>query len=557
MGDLNEDIRKTEAESRFEPEIIRYEEAIFIEITEANYREVIRGLCKAIYCADMSNSKIMETGIAYEYTAELNKLLQRLPRPYTIIQEPHYIDRSFRDTYYTYFSNQHFEIKRFSRRLSFVGGKITREQYFSDDPQMHNEIVSRFMGACVVNPLPGGIIGTTLIAPEFLLEKDKRPIYVRLSNYTLHVYGKKFFVNAFPYRMQDEETMRCAEVTLLNLLDYYSNSYRDYRSVVPSEILESEQKHNHERVLPSRGISFPILTKVLSEFGFSPRLYNLSAIDKYCLSKVTQEDELKRWMHYYIESGIPVALNLFPAGKNDSAHSIVCIGHGCMKEELIRKAKRNKWISWRHKDDCHPIINSADFYDEYVVVDDNKPVYQVRDFQHLSLYPDMRVENIAVPLYKRMFLDASDAAAIVRALLHDEKFGIDIWAEGFLNPREDVIIRLFMASSHSLKDFRTKTLSDIYSREAYALVPMPRFVWVCEIYREEDYALLNAFGELVIDATSVAGRGNSTKSLIMVHYPGVLGVRDPEIAGAELEDMVELSNTDLFPGYRNNLHKIE
>ena len=73
--------------------------------------------------------------------------------------------------------------------------------------------------------------------------------------------------------------MCCAEVTLLNLLEYYSNSYNDYRIIVPSEIIENEQKHSHERVLPVRGITYPVLTKVLSEFGFSPRLYNISAID--------------------------------------------------------------------------------------------------------------------------------------------------------------------------------------------------------------------------------------------------------------------------------------
>jgi len=161
------------------------------------------------------------------------------------------------------------------------------------------------------------------------------------------------------------------------LLEVYANSYHDYKSVVPSEILENEQKHSHERVLPSRGISYPILTKVLSEFGFSPRLYNLSSIDKYSLSQITQEDELKRCLHYYIESGIPVALNLLPVGNSGSGHSMVCIGHGSPNAALMKRAKRNKWISWENKEHCHPLINSADFYETYVVVDDNQPVYQV------------------------------------------------------------------------------------------------------------------------------------------------------------------------------------
>ena len=538
-------------------EHFRYDEEVFIVITEENFSNTIPEFCECIYRYSMSDTGAIDTDIAKNYIGELEKLLTQLPRPYTIIQEMHHIDRSFRDTYYAYFSNQHFDVKRYSRRLSFIRGIIEADVFYSTNIEMQKEIALNFMGACVINPLSTGVIGRTLIDPQFLISESDRPAYIRVSNFKLHIYGKKLLVKAFPYRMQDEETMRCAEVTLLNLLEYYSNSYMDYRNVVPSEILYMEQKHSHERVLPSRGTSYPVLTKILSEFGFSPRLYSLSAIEKYNLSQVTQEDELKRLLHYYIESGIPVALNLLPIGNNGAGHSMVCIGHGKANPDLIKKAKKHKWISWEHRNHCHPIIDSADFYDRYVIIDDNQPVYQVRPFNQLSLYPDMKVENIAVPLYKRMFLDASDASAIARTVLHHKQLGIDIWSDGFLEPQEDVIIRLFMASSNSLKEYRSQTLMDMFAREAYAMVPMPRFVWVCEIYRESDYNALNAFAEIVIDATSVPGRGHNTRSLILMHYPHVLGIRFPEQVEAEFNEMLELEEDGLFPGFRKNLRKIK
>lgn len=169
----------------------------------------------------------------------------------------------------------------------------------------------------------------------------------------------------------------------------------------------------------------------------------------------------------------------------------------------------------------------------------------------------MKVENIAVPLYKRMFLDASDASVIVRTVLQHKELGIDNWTDDFLEPQEDVIIRLFMASSTSLKEYRSQTLMDMFAREAYAIVPMPRFVWVCEIYRESDYDALNAFAEIVIDATSVPGRGHNTRSLILMHYPHVLGIRFPEQAEADFDKMLELDEDGLFPGFRKNLRKID
>lgn len=400
-----------------------------------------------------------------------------------------------------------------------------------------------------------GAVGRTLINPHYILDESEKPAFIRLSQFTQHIYGRTFQVNAFPYRMQDEETMCCAEVTLLNLLDYYSNSYNDYRSVVPSEIISKEQKHSHERVLPARGVTYPVLTKVLSEFGFSPRLYNVSAIDSFRYSAVSKEDELRRWLHYYIESGIPVALNLVPIGITGTGHSIVCIGHGQIKDRLKREAYRKRWIPWGEREYTHPIINSADFYDDYVIVDDNQPVYQVRNFKNLSLYADMRIGNLAVPLYKRMFLDAPNAYTIIKALLHSKQFGINEWTSGFLKSGENVIIRIFMASTRSYKGFRCDTIKETYVKRLYTLIPMPQFVWVCELYRQDDYDELMAFGEIVIDATSAPSRGQ--RSLILMHYPKVIAYRNPDQTEAGFDEMAELEEDLLFPGYKKNLEKID
>lgn len=312
--------------------------------------------------------------------------------------------------------------------------------------------------------------------------------------------------------------MSCAEFTLLNLMDYYSNQYKDYRTVVPSEIIENEQMHSHERVLPVRGITYPVLTKVLADFGFSPRLYNISAIDSFKYSSVDRGEELRRWLHYYIESGIPVAMNLTPVGTTGDGHSMVCIGHGEPKEALKRKALKQQWLPWEKRNAGHALINSADFYDDYVVVDDNQPFYQIRNFNSLSLYSDMKIESLAVPLYKRMFMDAPDAFSTIRSLLQSDEFGIEAWSDDFLRPGESVIIRVFMASSRSYKGFRRSTIDDLAVRKLYAMLPMPRFIWICELYRIQDYEdHLSAFGEIVLDATSAPNRGH--RSLILMHCP--------------------------------------
>lgn len=154
-----------------------------------------------------------------------------------------------------------------------------------------------------------------------------------------------------------------------------------------------------------------------------------------------------------------------------------------------------------------------------------------------------------------MFLDAPNAFSIIRALLHSEQFGLNEWAGSFLKEGENVIIRMFMASSTSYKAFRMKTLSNLYVKELYTLIPMPRFIWVCELYRVCDYDDLKAFGEVVIDATSAPNRGH--RSLILMHYPNVVAYRNPNQIEVGFDEMVELEQDELFSGYTNNMEKID
>ena len=533
---------------------------IFITITDANFMNIIPQFCDEIFLHDLMGVSLKKAIKNSGHNKPkswfaLKQILEKLTRPFTIIQEVFYVDSSFRDTYYMYFSNQHFDVKRYSRRLSFIQGSICFSDFFSTDNNLDIEIENNFMGSCVINPTVNGSVGRTLINPKYLMLDCQMPIYLRLSKFTIHVYGREFHIEAFPYRMQDEETMRCAEVSTLNIIEYFSNTYHDYRSVLPSEITSSNQKHNHERVLPSRGMPYPILTKVFSDFGYSPRLYNLYAIDKFPFANVDQNIELKRLLHYYIESGLPVAVNLISKENESDAHSVVCIGHGKRKEELLANAQKNKNILWEERDNGHPLINAADLYDEYVIVDDNVPVYQVRKYNQLTSYSDMYAVNLAVPLYKRMFLDAPNAYATVTSLLRLQGFRIEDWVNGYLELNENIVIRLYMASSRKFKSFRRKNLASFSARVSYSFIPMPRFIWVCELYKTEDFITGNgAFGEIVLDATSAPNR--SYRSIIMLHYPGIIAYRDTQELEAKFTETFLIENDELLVPYGENLKKI-
>lgn len=91
---------------------------------------------------------------------------------------------------------------------------------------------------------------------------------MRLAKYVVTVFGKQLEVWAFPYGMQDGETTSCAEVTILNLLDYYSQSYPEYHYLLPSEISHLVEKSSFERRMPTTGLSYELISKVFAKQDF-------------------------------------------------------------------------------------------------------------------------------------------------------------------------------------------------------------------------------------------------------------------------------------------------
>lgn len=483
----------------------------------------------------------------------IRKIMECIKGDFTVVIENYHIDKVFRDSYYMYFSNQHFQVERYCKRLSFFIGKYTWNSFLNCNESEKNKLKNDFVGCCVIKPITEGFVGRTLLNPKYFLEKGSA--YLRKSKYVVNIYGVALEIEAFPYRMQDRETMRCSEVTVLNLMDYYANTYNDYKSVVPSEIMAAEQRHIHERVLPSRGITYHVLTKILTDFGFSPRLYNVDAMKKDEMSGITQQEEMRRILHYYVESGIPVAVNVDPITGKGMGHSLVCIGHS--NKISYDKAIKNKKIVGEGFDGQCGIINSADFYDEYIVIDDNQFPYSIRNFEKMSIYSNMQVSNISVPLYKRMFLEATHAHDIALEIIESNVWGAFKWAEGYLNGKTDIIIRLFLASSRSFKRERVASFGkeSLELQLYYAKVRMPQFVWVCELYTEEGYKNGRAFGELVLDGTSALKKG--IKNLIILNYPSRLYARNPDVPESNIDKCYfKIEKWCEIESYKSNLQCI-
>ena len=477
----------------------------------------------------------------------------------TIAIEDKYVDRVYRDSYYMHFSCKHGEYSRFCKRLFIFKGDVFEnagDRAFSELDVL--KLQKRFIGTVVIRPLREGKVGRSLINPYFVLgEKDT---YLRFARYSATIYGMRLYVNAFPFSMQDGETTTCAEITILVLMDYFSRKYSEYRSILPSDIADIVGKNDFERTLPSRGLKYALITKVFSEEGFYPRLYS------YGRNAFADMSQFKRVMHYYIESGIPVAVGAKVDEK--TRHSIVCIGHGRINYDNIKKKIYAVYDTDAGTGNYIWLVDSSDLCNNYIVMDDGHTPYENYEWKseishNVEKKDRCKLENyepemLMVPLYKRMFLEAQDAYDICTSTLASRMAGIQRFYPEMGTKQNPVVIRLFMCSSRNYKQRRIANLGpenkDISDR--YKELRLPRFIWVCEIYDVKSYCEGKAKGELVIDATASPDHG--TKSILLIHYPHNILVCRKNIEDVEKhfginEKFQKFDKWESFKGYDHNL----
>lgn len=421
----------------------------------------------------------------------------------TVIVETNHIDSGYTDTYYNYFSGLHIQPIKYCKRFSFFQGKILPQWFLKTE--LHNVLQAKLIGTMVIRPLKYGFIGRTLLDPSKIVKKKlHNNIYLRTATFWQHILGVEFTLDAFPFCSQDSSFMTCAEVTIMNLMEYYAMRYHTYRSVLPSDIKKLSQQYQYERVTPSAGLNYLVVSKILSEFGFSPRIYNRESIKIHPLVGDERENEIKRIMHYYVESGIPVGVNVeSEKGDFTDGHSLLCIGHSGEMDE-----KRAKRYTMCGINDEHGVINSADFYTEYCVIDDHQRPYEARRYEQISTFRKMKISNLAVPLYKKMYLEAKYAYDIFYRVFRDEKFGLNYWKipRRYLRENEEVVMRIYLASSRSYKTFKMDVydIEHLSRKNEIALLELPQFVWCCEFFSFSQYKKANrkAFADIILDATA-------------------------------------------------------
>lgn len=456
---------------------------------------------------------------------------------FVLIEFP-YVDKVYRDSYYSYYSTKHTKYGRDCVRLSFFEEEVT-EGDFCTEPGV-SKVRRSFLGYIVLRPLIPKLIGRSMLSPKAFINRDFSCCSVGTN---ASVLGIKLNVIGFPHSSQDSETITCAETTLWGVMEYFSHKYPEYRPILPSTIIDTLSSSSYERQKPSLGLQPSQISFALKEFGFGVRIY----------SSETYGAEFKRILHYYVQSGIPVISALTydshdgsnpPSGDKRIVigHAVTYIGFGDIQKESVENATVSITLENGILD--LNLVESADFSRDLIVIDDNFPAYQRAIFERPTQYyktpnwSNCKISSFIVPLYHKIYLEAALAKQYVLETLQSRAFG-------FLS-NEPVVLNFFLTSSRSYKNVMLQSNSlGILHKKLLMYTSMPKFIWVAELSTKEMYLNKKGMGFILVDAT--ATNQNLEDLIVFIAYPSATYAYQ----GKEFKKII--SDLEPFNSFQGNL----
>lgn len=425
----------------------------------------------------------------------LVNLLNTLRKDLIVVMESDYVDYTYRNAFYNYYSTKFHNYSPYCLKLSLFSDGIFSEGIIDQDTKKidfkkADLLKEKFLGFIVLRPL-NAVLGRNVISVD--AKKDSlKDIEICKSIFQTSALGLKMEVAGYPHASQDGEVMTCAETTVWNIVEYFSNKYPIYRRILPSDIRDVLKTSTYERQWPSQGLTFQMITRGLKVMGFNPLLYELQGIDKDKNPTGNIKDIIRETMVTCIESSLPLAICI---RNNKKIHAVSGIG--------IVPYRSKPHVSWVFNlpDGSKKNLLSYNLsVKEIVVNDDNVPCYQkVSINKPDQYYLDPPIDNPAwagvgitvftVPLPDRVHLFPDKAVMFSRNYLKKSV------PDGF-------IYRTFLSSSRDFRDMlMTSDLLSDANKNELLLLDLPRFIWVTVFGSEKNYNAGTASGILLVDAT--------------------------------------------------------
>lgn len=483
----------------------------------------------------------------------------------TCVLELWHTDAVYSDLYANVYVQDYFETPRRCVRVSIFACSLDMETFASRPgmtegwerpPRQDGESLQKdFVGSVVITPCAGGLAGRTLLDPKWIVQG---PALMRLTDMKQTIRGRRLVVPSLPWRQQDGEAMSCAETSLLTLSCYYSNEYSDYPVMMPSKMLGIIQRGSDVRVVPSQGRDSGSIARVLQEMGLRVRKYGFESLAGTAVpgEPFSDAEGLRRLTRVYVDSGIPVAVNVQPKGP--------LLGHWVVATGL--QATDGSYADWISSSPYAERIElegrSLEYIDAYnleqsrpfVVSDDTEYPYRFAGWSELSGISGMEPVELVVPTAQKMALGAMTARELAGEILRSPVYGPLKCSDGM--PEEELVLTQQLVSVRSYLRMRCASCDTSVAR-VYEEGMFPRFAWLFELVSRsvwnEAVGTRVSVAELLLDATAQSQVGAYDR-IVLVRYPGYLLYRDPWGKERKLPSK-DVSGT--FVSYDRNLRIVE
>jgi hypothetical protein len=243
----------------------------------------------------------------------------------TVVIEGHYVDRDFVDDVALFYSRSLRGYPNYCQRLHFFSQGFAEDQWralirsanHGDLGGATEYLQERYLGFCVVRPLPGSLIGRTVLKTFGPTAADgSRREYGSIRDYVIHVAGFRLRVEGLAFQQQDQGVSACATAALWSAINKVA-PMEGLPVATPASITQAASRYflAGGRALPSEGLTVDQICEATRSAGLAPVVVRGLALE-----------QARAQVYGYLTSGFAPVLALQPLNRGGDGHAVCGVG---------------------------------------------------------------------------------------------------------------------------------------------------------------------------------------------------------------------------------------
>ncbi len=250
-----------------------------------------------------------------------------------ILVEEDYVSKDFLHDYASYYALCFEKYPKVCRRVHFFDIPVTEDDFEGVilKPEAEQaEFWQHYVGFIVVKPIPGKVIGYTVLKTYSSTQPTTDRLFWGLREYTIHLYGNEIKFKSLAFQEQDSVLAACATTAIWSMLN---KAAVDFHTILksPSQITKDADNVSYDgsRLFPNRGLNVLQICQAIFNSGLVSEVKQANITITHNKSKcnVVSNSYLKKIVSAYAPIGIPIILVVkVPTEGQHGLHAITISG---------------------------------------------------------------------------------------------------------------------------------------------------------------------------------------------------------------------------------------